>query len=177
MQETWRLVQDFDLYEVSSLGRVRSIEHDVERPEKGVMTYPSHVLKQCLSNAGYLRVCIKDNTGRRRQMSVHRLVAIAFIPNPEEKREVNHINCNKEDNRVENLEWCTPSENCKHRERMRVGPRKPIRRYHRPVIVDGHIRFESITEAAEAIGSTESALCSILHGRYQTTHGHTVCYA
>ena len=177
--EVWTRIPGFSLYEVSNVGRIRSVEHEVDRGEKGVMTYPSHIMKLCVSNAGYLRACIKDDNGIRRQQSVHRAVALAFIPNPENKPEVNHINANKLDNCVENLEWVTSSENARHRDMLLPEPRKMPDNIHneKAVIIDGKYRFESITEAAEYIGSTESQVCSVLKGRYATTHGHTAEYA
>ena len=101
--EQWRDIDGYDeLYQVSSLGRVKSLKFGKIRS-----------LKFGFSGNGYLRVCLwEDNKGKI--FSVHRLVAQAFIPNPELKREVNHINGIKTDNRVENLEWCTRSENARH---------------------------------------------------------------
>ena len=64
------------------------------------------------SNSGYLCVSIKNSTHY-----IHRLVALAYLPNPENKKEVNHINLDKHDNRVENLEWISPSDNVKHAKR------------------------------------------------------------
>ena len=63
---------------------------------------------------GYMRVSITDINGKRKDRKMHRLMAQTFIPNPENKPEVNHINGDKTDYRLENLEWCTRSENAKH---------------------------------------------------------------
>ena len=75
---------------------------------------------------GYLRVGLVDKNGKQKSVQVHRVVAMAFIPNPENKPVVNHKNGIKTDNRVENLEWCTISENTKHAYRVvGVKPNKP----------------------------------------------------
>lgn len=89
-------------YEVSTLGRVRSFKSKEPR-----------ILKPQAERNGYLRVTIRIN-GKDKMFSIHRLVARTFIPKPEGKRIVNHINGIKTDNRVENLEWVTYSENLLH---------------------------------------------------------------
>ena len=105
LKEIWKPIAGAEGYEVSSLGHVRSLKH--KRPLILKTFVPS------LSRYEYLfvRLCI---SGKPVAYAVHRLVAKTFIPNPEGKPCVNHINGIKADNRVENLEWCTPSENVIH---------------------------------------------------------------
>ena len=73
----------------------------------------SRNLKMIIKKDGYHTIHVRHNE-KYRNMFVHRLVALAFIPNPFNKKEVNHIDGNKSNNHVVNLEWCTPSENIKH---------------------------------------------------------------
>lgn len=116
-EEIWKAIEGFEgLYEVSNLGRVRSLDRTYPnnyRPHKGIIKkfalcggrghnkYPT---------VGLQRVNPKFKTGAL----VHRLVAKAFIPNPDNKPEVNHIDGNKLNNHVDNLEWCTRKENVQH---------------------------------------------------------------
>lgn len=103
--EKWRWVPEFEgLYLVSNQGRVMGMP----KP-----TVQGHIMRTKKNWAGYVTVCLSKN-GKKHSKSVHRLVAAAFIPNPESKEEVNHINGKRDDNRVENLEWCTRSENERH---------------------------------------------------------------
>lgn len=95
MTEQWLAVQSTP-YEVSSFGRVRRVDR---------------VLKQWESDQGYMLVRL---AGPRRVERVHRLVAEAFVPNPTRKPVVNHLDCDRVNNRAENLEWCTQIENLKH---------------------------------------------------------------
>lgn len=115
--EAWKQIDNYDgLYEVSDLGNVRSVTHiDFFYPDKEKLisrTKKGKMLIQSEAN-GYRRVHLcKD--GKVRIFSTHRLVAKAFIPNPNNYPEVNHLNGVRNDNRAANLEWCSKSQNIRH---------------------------------------------------------------
>lgn len=101
--EIWKDVDCYNGdYQVSNLGRVKSYKCGKER-----------ILNGALNAAGYLRVLLSKNK-KSKWWAVHRLVMLSFVSNPESKLEVNHINGVKADNRLDNLEWCTASENAIH---------------------------------------------------------------
>lgn len=106
----WRDIPGYEDYSVSSDGAVYSKLRGAE-------------LKQSISSFGYSRVGIKNSNGRY-YAPVHRLVAMAFLPNPENLPQVNHINEIKTDNRVENLEWCTCAYNINYGNRNKTVSRK-----------------------------------------------------
>ena len=114
MKEIWRDINDFKgLYQVSNLGRVRSIDRmtiyctGAKRITKGM------ILSISKNKLGYPQVNL-SNKDRSYSRRVHRLVANAFIENPKKYKEINHIDGNKENNTVSNLEWCDRSYNIKH---------------------------------------------------------------
>ena len=112
--EIWKDVVGYEgYYQVSNLGAVRSLDR-VKKSGSGHHVIKGKVLKTKKETNGYLRVSLSVN-GVKKLESVHRLVAKAFIPNDDsENLTINHKDCNKENNRVENLEWCKQAENNRH---------------------------------------------------------------
>lgn len=119
--EEWREIPGWEgLYEVSNMGNVRSLDR---RCSSGKFC-KGQILAKRYDNSGYTQVGL-CRSSTVKWMKVHRLVAMAFLPNPENKPQVNHLNGIRDDNRLGNLEWCTCSEN--HRHAFDVLGKKPSR--------------------------------------------------
>ena len=112
--EVWADVDGYEgTYQISNLGNVKSLDRVTTRKNGRKLTIKGQLLRQQKNHRGYLRVKLKLN-GKERAFSAHRLVAQAFLPNLENKPQVNHLNGIKYDNNVCNLEWCTQAENIEH---------------------------------------------------------------
>lgn len=128
--EVWRPVVGWEgLYEVSSHGRVRSLDRvQVGRGHTKPRLFKGRVLKQFLDQTGYMTLGFMIHR-KHKFVHVHRLVAEAFIPNPDNLPQINHKDEDKTNNNVENLEWCTNQYNMVYGtriERMRKSKLKPI---------------------------------------------------
>ena len=159
MLEQWKEIMEASNYEISNLGRVRN-------------KTTKKILKGRLSKSGYLQVSVKLNeTQKFSNRYIHRLVAIYWIENPENKREVNHIDGDKENNVIENLEWVTSSENQKHRHKL--GNNKTSQRKVGKFDKDGNLiaKYNSIVEAAASEGSPRVSIDNVLQGKRYTLKG------
>jgi len=119
MLEIWKEIDFYYGYEISNLGRVRSLNRVILRSDGKNMTFKGKILKNRFNkhNYGYVIINLKN-------YGVHRLVANAFITNHENKPQVNHIDGDKKNNQVQNLEWCTHNENVLHALKNDLYPRK-----------------------------------------------------
>lgn len=126
--EIFKPILDFEgEYEISNYGNVKSLTRVTDHPYSGPTVRKGRLMKINITWAGYCRVALfKD--GKYFKYPIHRLVAIHFIPNPNEYDQVNHKDGNKQNNHVDNLEWCNASQNILHRYHVLgfVAPRKGV---------------------------------------------------
>ncbi len=164
MTEIWKSIKGYEgLYEVSNLGHVRSLDRVITLMNRGQFFSHKKLYGQIMSSVlvrGYPKLTLSNDERIRKLVSIHRLLAEAFIPNPENKPQVNHINGVKTDNRLENLEWNTSSENILHAFKIGLS-----RRSNSLSVLNTQtgIFYDSIVEAAKSIGKEESTLRAQLH--------------
>lgn len=154
--ENWKIINQFPKYEVSTYGRVRNVK------TKKVLYIKRHT-------NGYLQVVIQKQ-GKKNYLYIHRLVACAFLPNPQNLPLVNHIDEDKTNNHVENIEWCTSAYNTNYgagRLKMGMSHRKRVRQYTK----DGVFikEWNGYSEAEKALG-----LCSGDISKYVKSPYHWV---
>jgi hypothetical protein len=145
-------------YQVSNYGNIKSIREGKYFKHK--------ILKAKITDKGYKLVCLfKDGVAVNKK--VHRLVAIAFLQNSFNKPDINHINGDKSDNSIMNLEWVTKSENMKHAYESGLMKLNIDRISKKVIDTKKNIIYNSIKEASYSIGLNTSYLSSILNGKYK----------
>lgn len=122
--EIWRDIDIYEefkgLYQISNLGNIRSVDRYIDY-KGGKKFYKGQIRKPRIGKVGYYYINLKRNS-KSKTVKIHRMVAMMFIPNPENKPCVNHIDANKLNNRADNLEWCTYKENSNHAAKLGLFP-------------------------------------------------------
>lgn len=171
MSEIWKDIKGYEgLYQVSNLGRIRSLPRIIE----------GKILKACTEHkrGGYQSIRLSKNS-EMKCFKIHRLVAEAFIENPENKLEVDHINTIKTDNRVENLRWTTHKENCNNKTSIskRKYPKwlvdyQNINSTKAVKCVETGIIYHSMQEAAKAINISTTGISLACRKIRKTSGGY-----
>lgn len=160
MNETWKSISGYEgLYEISNTGEVKSLISE-------------KLLRPWMHKKGYLEVkLVKDR--QHKTFKVHRLVAEAFIPNTENKEQVNHIDGNKQNNCVENLEWCDDFENRTHAHKNGLRKMEEIIEIEMLSIDGDYIdKFQSISEASRKTGINIGNISRCCNGGCKTAGGY-----
>ena len=158
--EIWKTIKDYEQYKVSNLGNVKR----------------NKILKQN-TRVGYFAVNLCKN-GKMKTLQVHRLVAQAFIPNPNNLPQVNHKDGNKKNNKVENLEWCSAKYNVRHA--IKTGLKnfksisKRVNQLKNGIVIN---TFNSINEIERLYGFGSSNICKSLKGKIKQAYGYEWEYA
>jgi len=165
--EIWKSHPEISGIEVSTLSNIRTLDRLISS-ENGTRFTKGRVLKQQLNHNGYLQVRIPVD-GKWVTKSVHRLVAQTFIKTPDNLPEVNHMDCDRRNNNIDNLEWCDNSYNVQYREKFGKAQNKPVFAINLTTLEVS--RFHSQNEASRELGIVRSNINDVLKGTQKTAHG------
>ena len=167
----FKAVKGFEgFYEVDELGRVRSVDRIVELQNGGTRKFKGRELKPAKDSGGYAMVNLSKN-GITKMMKVHRMVAEAFVPNPENLPEIHHINHVRNDNRTENLRWVTRAEQMDEHLRAAKGTKLRV------VGHDIDKMFISSHEVERELGVNHSDALKVAKGIYKQAKGYRIFFA
>lgn len=176
LNEEWKNIKGYEnLYQVSNYGRIKSLKkHSIFNNR----TYPTKILKCHINTKKYLDVelCRCNKSHRYR---IHRLVAEHFIPNLEKKPQVNHIDCDKSNNKTNNLEWCNNSENQQHAFKNGLNTRKKYGDSPRAKKVNQYDlngvfikTWDSIIRIKDECGYCDGFISQCCKGKYKQAYGY-----
>lgn len=165
VKELWKPLEEYKGIEVSSVGRIRKAANK-SRKERILTEFPK-------DRDGYCRCSVQRLDGTWTSQPVHRLVAKAFIPNPMNKQAVNHIDGNRTNNKVENLEWVTPRENVIHsfkfgsRRECKIVPKNTILTDFQVSQIDKLRELYTVNQIARLFNINYQSLKNIIHKKKQ----------
>lgn len=164
--EEWRPIEGYPNYEVSNMGRVKSLNYNHTKKEK--------LLKQGITNRGYYRIQIYNN--QIVKCSVHRLVATAFIPNPDNLPCVNHRDENPQNNSVENLEWCDVKYNANYGTAIKRSTTKRSKQIYQYNLQGELLKIWNSTMECGRNGFIQSNITQCCNGKRKTHKGFIWSY-
>lgn len=178
-KEIWKTYPDYPFIEASNLGRIRTKDRYVTDRNGRKLHIKGRILKQYLNRkGGYMYVSFSVNE-KTVHLQVHRVVAICFIPNPNNYPEVNHKDNDHTNNAMSNLEWCTRQYNLDYKKKCGTSPAQV--QGHPVFAVDLNtgkvLRFESQCEAARQLGIFQGSISNVVKGKCNKTGGFWFCRA
>lgn len=169
----WLPYPDYPFVEANQFGEIRTKDRVVIRSDGRKQFVKGHVLKQHLNRNGYLFVYFSMN-GKQVNLLSHRVIATCFIPNPDNLPEVNHIDCDRTNNRLENLEWCTRQENIAYRDRLghfvNNNPGRPV--FAVDLDTGKVFWFKSQCEASLRLSVCQGDIWKVLKGKKNQAGGY-----
>lgn len=177
-KEIWRTYPDYPFIEVSNLGRVRTLDRWVQC-NGGKRLVKGRILKQQTNHNGYMQVQFGVD-GKYVYLRVSRAVAITYISNPNSLPEVNHIDCDRTNNIVDNLEWCSRQENISYRDKLgHTAKHNALKKSVIAINLENSevFWFESQSEVARQLGIDSSHIPTVIKGKYSKTHDCWFCDA
>ena len=177
MKEIWKPVVGYEgLYEVSNIGRVRSLARIVECNDGRKRKIKDRTLKGSRNSGGYYGITLHKD-GCTKSVNIHRIVAEAFVPNPLEKEEVNHKDENPGNNHASNLEWVTAKENNNYGTRKERAKKAIVEAQggtEQELSIDGELvaEYESLAAACNATGTHVPNITKCAKGIYKAAGGY-----
>ena len=177
-QAVWKPYPDYPFVEANQFGEIRTKDRVVTRGDGRKQFVKGRILKQQRDRHGYMRVHIRAN-GKEFLRLVSRIVAITFIPNPDNLPEVNHKDNDPTNNAVSNLEWCTHKYNIAYREKYGTSAAEAFGRSIIAINLDSFkvIWFESQREAERQLRACNSSINKVVKDQRNTAGGYWFCYA